>query len=44
MGKSLQDVCAKLRDEQRLRIMEMANADADQLTNVNTPADLTRIG
>lgn len=39
---SLQDVCARLRDEGRLGVYEPRADEIGQLVNINTPADLVR--
>ncbi|HTO04809.1 MAG TPA: NTP transferase domain-containing protein, partial [Opitutus sp.] len=43
-GRSLQEVCEKLMNEGRLRAFEPSRDEIDQLTNVNTPQDLIRLG
>jgi molybdopterin-guanine dinucleotide biosynthesis protein A len=42
-GSSLQEVCAALQQEGRLRAFESAAEELHQLTNLNTPEDLARI-
>lgn len=41
---SLQDVCARLRDEGRLRVYEPIADESGQLVNINTPEDLVHLG
>jgi molybdopterin-guanine dinucleotide biosynthesis protein A len=43
-GRSLQDVCATLQRDGLLRSFEPGAAEVGQLTNVNTPDDLVRLG